>query len=106
MVSKWGVKTKRPTNCATPCRDCPKIPPGAPATPYHAVELDARGWAAWNYYRQCKAVGRFPGDAAVTYMAGIFARIEEQCREAKDDARFLQLSRALMTAATVKGLKG
>lgn len=90
-----------------PCETCPKIPRGAFPSPYSAVELDHRGWEAWNHYRECKAVGEFPKDDTVRKVAAV---IDDACRDAQkvdDERRHGRLMQALaMGTAARKGITG
>jgi hypothetical protein len=86
VATRAGKPVRRPPNAPTPCRTCPKIPPGAEPRPENAVELTEAGWAAWNFYRECRAVGRFPDDPLVRAAAAAF-RAEEDAAERAAQAR-------------------
>lgn len=57
-----------------PCHDggCPKGKPGGD------VALWPHNEAAYNHYRRCKAVGRFPMDEVVEHNAAVIAEVEAQ----------------------------
>lgn len=97
-----SLGTPVPRTGPPPCAVCPKVPQGIPNPgPGCAVELGERGQQAWDHYTACKAVGDFPKDGAVKYIAGVIARAEAECERQREDLRFLQLAQAVM----VGGLK-
>lgn len=60
------IPAPRPSWSAMPCGTCPKIPADAPIkSRFNRVELDERGWEAWRFYKECKAVNDFPKDDAM-----------------------------------------
>lgn len=85
-----GQPLERPEWVPTPCQSCPKVPAEAKAAGLSipvlrelAEEIGPENRAAWRFYLQCKATGRFPDDRIVAWYSGIF-------REAEDShARYL-----------------
>lgn len=93
----------------TPCSVCPKIPERVfdtdgreiAKTPLtaaklrpHAVELTPRLRLAWQHYRECRAVGRFPDDHIVRGNASRFRHATDEAdaqRQADRDNNILDL---------------
>jgi hypothetical protein len=76
----------RPPGVPTPCQGCPKIPssvPGPERHRGHAMEHSRRIRKAYEFYRQCRAVGSFPDDDVVRWVARV-------CYEVEDEVKRLQ----------------
>jgi hypothetical protein len=82
VMTRGGKPCPRPANAPTPCKTCPKIPPGAEPRPENAVELDEAGLDCWRFYKECKAVGEFPRDPLVRAAAGVFRAVEDAAERA------------------------
>jgi hypothetical protein len=55
------------------------VPRGARGPrPAEAVELSDRNWLAWQHYRECRAIGRFPDDPIVRRNAAIIRDVEDE----------------------------
>lgn len=65
-----GVKTKCETKDG-----CPK------GTPENSRSLTPKNWQAYEHYKRCKAVGRFPRDGIVERNAGIINDAEQTVRD-------------------------
>lgn len=65
-----GVKTA----CETK-RGCPK------GTPENSNALSPKNWLAYQHYKRCHAVGRFPRDGIVERNAGIISDAEQSVRD-------------------------
>ncbi len=75
-----GTPVARPKGSKPPCATCPKIPPGTERPgPEQAVELSADLRQAFQFYRECKAVGSFPNDPIVRWLSAQFAAAESHC---------------------------
>jgi len=77
----------RPGVLTTPCRQCPKIPPGVEPRPEHAVELSERNQQAYWHYLRSKAVGRFPRDPIVERNAGLIRMVEDEVSREREAAQ-------------------
>jgi hypothetical protein len=102
-IKRNGQKVPRPPRVGTPCRTCPKIPADvALPSPMHSIELDARGWLAYQFWERCEAVGIFPDDEAVAVVARAISgavRNAERIRDEQKHARLIQTLAAIATAA-------
>lgn len=96
---RGGMPIPRAKGSRTPCAFCPKIPPGQPAVPTSAVELDEAGYQCWDHYRACKGVNWQVPEAAdpiVRRNAGLIRAVEEAVERASQQR----------TALTVLGSLG
>jgi hypothetical protein len=60
------------------------VPPGTAAPgPEHAVELSAELRQAVRFYRECRAVGRFPDDPLVRWCAAAIRAAEDHCERVR-----------------------
>ncbi len=84
-ISGVSLPLLRPSNAPTPCYKCPKIPKGQPLRRQSAIELTDRNYAAWQHYRECRAVGQFPDDAIVRRNAGELHEVCETFAQSKND---------------------
>ncbi len=82
VLKRAGNPVPRPRGTATPCRTCPKIPADAPAEPASAVELTDQLITAVAFYRECRAVGQFPNDPIVRWVASIVRPVEDAVERA------------------------
>lgn len=98
---RGGVKTPRPRNPKTgeffkggapPCHWCPKVPLGDPPRPESAQELTEENFQALMHYRECRAVGDFPGDAIVRRNAALIRMVEDSV----DQIRQVQSANSVM----------
>lgn len=89
------------------CEGCPKIPPGSPKTRFAAVELDYRGWMAYEHWKECEAVRDFPEyDEAVRKVASICKEAEKECNMVVEGRQQWNGVQAIVTAAVVNaGIK-
>ncbi|HEY1190381.1 MAG TPA: hypothetical protein VGE74_22295 [Gemmata sp.] len=79
-MKRGGQALRRPANAPTPCGSCPKVPAGTERpSPAAAVELSEPHRQTVRFYRECKAVGRFPDDPIVRWAAAIIRSAEEHC---------------------------
>lgn len=78
---------QQPDNPSTPCHKCEKVPLELRLvhTPIEemraaAVELTEQNRQAWKFYRQCRAVSRFPDDPLVNWysekLRDVYDRVE------------------------------
>ena len=81
--ARTGLPVLRRPGEGPPCRTCPKVPAGADPRPESAVDLSARNRRAYQFYRECRAVGRFPADAAVAHVAAVVRGVEEAVEAAR-----------------------
>lgn len=81
----------------TPCTECPKIPEGSPKERRYAQELSDKNFRAWQHWRECKAVGRFPDDEIVKRNAAILQSIQDEL-----DRQPIQQLTQLMMLSTKK----
>lgn len=76
----------------TPCHKCEKVPVGMRRNFHpvaelraHAADLLPHMRQAWDFYRRCRAVGKFPDDPLVTAVAAelhdVYAAIERESRD-------------------------
>jgi hypothetical protein len=103
-----GNPRLRPLGVPTPCLSCPKVPvevreqdlPDSEMRKF-ANELTDYNRVAWDFYNECKAVGRFPDDPIVRWYAGIIRQVEDA------HARYLAEKNATAIAAmiTIAGMK-
>lgn len=90
----------RPKGVPTPCHECPKIPADAPAkTREHAIELTEQNFRAWQHYRRCRAVNRWPNDPIVERNATILRELYDEL-EARPMNQLLQ---ALLMKGAIDG---
>jgi hypothetical protein len=94
--ARTGLPVLRPKDSKPPCRGCAKIPEGAEPRPESAVTLSNRNLRAYQFYRECRAVGRWPDDAAVRHVAAVIRGVEE----------VVELSRAAALGGAFRGLFG
>jgi hypothetical protein len=73
----------RPAGVPTPCGSCEKVPawarksiPDVAELRKLAVELTPQNRAAWRFYRECRAVNRFPDDPVVRWYAALLHALE------------------------------
>ena len=70
---------ERPKGTFPPCHYGPKeCPKGSPEA---GVELTQQNLQAYQHYRECRAVGRFPDDPVVRENAAVIRGIEDQANE-------------------------
>jgi hypothetical protein len=70
----------------TPCHKCAKVPEYAKVAHAHdparmresAIELTDQNRAAYRFYRECRAVGSFPDDSVVRWVAAIVRDAEDE----------------------------
>lgn len=72
--SRDGHPAKRHWGCPPPCRTPIGCPKGTPEQP---KSLSRQNMQAYEHYKTCKAVGRFPEDSIVERNATLFAMAEE-----------------------------
>lgn len=83
---RTGLPVLRTKGDVTPCGKCPKVPESVKvraAGDYRlmragAVELTEQNRQAYRHYRRCKAVGQFPPDPLVWWVAGVVREIEDE----------------------------
>lgn len=75
----------RPKGVPTPCGSCQKVPESlrkaglnARECRRHAVEFTPQNRAAWQFYRECRAVGKFPDDPLVRWYASVIRETEDR----------------------------
>lgn len=77
---------ERPKGTLPPCgygpKECPKVSPDA------GLELTDQNLLAYQHYRECRAVGRFPDDSIVRENAAAIREVEDQIGELREQ-RFL-----------------
>ena len=83
-MTRGGKPVPRPRGAPLPCSTCPKIPPGTDPHPDNAVELGERELAAWEHYRECRAVGAFPDDPLVRRNAAIIRQVEDSAERQRE----------------------
>lgn len=83
---------------ATPCRFCPKIPAGAEPRPENAIEMDEQGHQTVAFYRECRAVGEFPGDAIVRRNAAIIRDVEDLVEKVERRKDLMAITRSVKNA--------
>jgi hypothetical protein len=88
---RTGGPQARPKGAPTPCRLCPKIPPGRPPHPSSAVEPTEQHRQAYEFYGECQAVGSFPDDPIVRWCARIFRKAEADAAKADKDRIALEV---------------
>lgn len=74
---RGGKRAPRPAGTKTPCRICPKIPPGREPAPASAVEETEQLRAALSHYEECRATNSFPQDPVVRWCAALFRKVED-----------------------------
>lgn len=91
-VPGTGEPMERGTGQPTPCSSCPKVPTWAKAAGKDwrelrtlAAELTPANRLAYEHYVQCKAVGRFPDDPIVEWVAGVVRRCEDEDERRRGD---------------------
>jgi hypothetical protein len=100
MMRHGRFKAARHPREPLPCGTCPKVPEDAPFKDKRfAVELDDRGWMAWDFYQTCKAVGRFPDDHAVEQVAKTIAAVEERARAHREGRRTVEIAAVMAQVA-------
>lgn len=80
IVTRGGVKQKRPPGTPLPCLGCAKIPPGADPHPASAVELTPENRKCWQHYQRAKAVNWNVPEAADEMVQRHAAMIDEVTR--------------------------
>ena len=81
VIARFGNGEPKPRarGAATPCWECPKIPPGAPkCIRRYAQEPTDRTRAVLAHYLECRAVGQWPDDPIVRRNAAIIRGIMDQ----------------------------
>lgn len=73
-----GLDIARPKGVKTPCETSKGCPKG---TPENSNALSPKNWLAYQHYKRCKAVGRFPEDGIVEQNAGIISDAEQSVRD-------------------------
>jgi hypothetical protein len=87
-----------PAPCRRVDRHGKPVEPGCPkGTPENPVALSPQNEAAWQYWRECRAVGRFPEDAWVRKNATIIQDVIDGVKELRDR----QLRETLNTLAAL-----
>lgn len=74
---------KRPVGGFPPCRTrrgCPK------GTPENQLEITPQNFQAYQHYRECKAVGRFPDDGTVRANAVIIQDVLNEVQQAENES--------------------
>jgi hypothetical protein len=94
---------KRPPGSLPPCRTCPKIPAGEQATPGAAVNVDERTIAAYEHWRECRAVGQWPDDEVTRRLAVAFEAIENERKAMAEERRLTRAIGLLVAQMAVKG---
>lgn len=84
---RGGQLVRRMPGQATPCRFCPKIPPGKDPVPENAEELSDKNLLAYRHYLECKATNEFPYDGIVRRNAALI-RGAEDLADRVDQQRF------------------
>jgi len=59
-----------------PCFKCPRCE-GEEKRPNSNADLSERNWRAYQHYRECRAVGRFPDDPIVRQNASLIRMVED-----------------------------
>ncbi len=98
-VIRGGRHVERAKGQPTPCRWCPKIAMGDDPKPENATELSERNGRALVHYLECRAVGRFPGDAWVRRNAAVI-------RAVMDEAADLRQTETMLNAIGAMFVKG
>lgn len=75
---RTGVPMLRPPGTPTPCGSCEKVPEHLRRAGMHwrdlrkhAVEMTPANRRAWEFYRGCRATGRFPDDPLVRWYSAV-----------------------------------
>lgn len=86
-LRRWpdGTPKRRPLNTVLPCGGCPKIPKGAEPSPRNAQELNDRLWLAYQHYRRCRAVNRWPEDPIIERNAEIIREVEDDVAKQQEN---------------------
>jgi hypothetical protein len=98
--TRGGKEIPRAKGSKTPCWKCPKIPKGMEPRPENAVELTARGWAAWWYWLQCKEdqTCQLPRDRITLRNAALLRQVEQQALRSQTASDTADLVLALLAA--------
>ena len=78
-------------------------------SPMASIELDARGWLAYQFWERCEAVGIFPDDEAVAVVARAISgavRNAERIRDEQKHARLIQTLAAVAVAGRASRQRG
>ncbi|MDB5312655.1 MAG: hypothetical protein JWO38_6857 [Gemmataceae bacterium] len=83
VTRRAGLPVLRPAGTPTPCGKCAKVPAAArqQGLPWQdlrklAEDLTPQNRAAWQFYRECRAVGSFPDDPLVRWAAVLIRDVE------------------------------
>lgn len=99
-----GHKVYRPARMPTPCETCPKVPDDAPMpSPMASIELDARGWLAYQFWERCEAVGIFPDDEAVAVVARAISGAVRNANRILEEQRHTRLIQTLAAVTAAGG---
>lgn len=86
---RTGLPVLRGPREPTPCHKCEKVPAAVRASGAglevmrsSAADLTPRLRKAWDFYRKCRAVGRFPDDPLVTWCAAVLADVYDAAARA------------------------
>lgn len=88
-------RARRAPGSGTPCRRCPKIPPGADPKPENACDWGERETRAYEFWKECQATGDVPTDPLARRHARLFAEAEEGVQTALAERRHQELLIAL-----------
>lgn len=100
-TERGGKPVPRLVNVPTPCRDCPKVPAGAPPVPESAVELTPANLLCLAHYQGCRATGHWPDDERVKRNAALIRAVDdavEQARAAAPEKLLALLAQSLGVA--------
>lgn len=86
-----------PSECRSP-KGCPKGTPENPKT------LNERNWLAYEHYRECRAVGKFPDDAVVRRNAAVIRAVEDEVEAMHKRLEYEGLRNLLAMATVRRGL--
>ncbi|AWM38132.1 hypothetical protein GobsT_37750 [Gemmata obscuriglobus] len=96
MVTRGGQPLRRPRGSHPPCGKCPKVPAGTERpSPAEAVELTDQHRRTVRFYRECRAVGRFPDDPLVRWAAAVIRSAEDHCERVSSQRTQLAVLSAL-----------
>jgi hypothetical protein len=104
---RTGLPMVRPKGAPTPCGSCAKVPAalrrsglGWKDLRLHAEDVTDRSRAAWKFYRECQAVGRFPEAAANDPLVRWYAAVLRDAEAAIEREPLIKLAAGITDLAS------
>lgn len=99
VLNRLDEQRERDAECPPLCRTKKGCPKGTPENPN---TLTPDNEAAYQHYRECRAVGEFPDDPVVRRNAELIRDVEDRVQQQREYLKQIDLKHFLLTASLLR----